>query len=286
MSAKKAFAIIVSIALVCGFIGWLWLHEPSAAITFLDVGQGDAIYIRLADGFDILIDGGPDDHVIERLGKFMPFYDRHIEMIVLTHAHSDHVAGLVEVLERYSIDRIVFPGRIEYESAPYNVFIGKVEEKNISLLAVHAGQRLILPGEAVLEILYPFADTPLVSPDINELSVVAKLTVDGQSFLFTGDAGIDVEEQLIKTGQALDVDVLKVGHHGSRGASSEAFLAATTPMFAVISCGEGNSYGHPHRETLERMKSVGSVIFRTDKAGDVRCKIVHTVVKCTGQKRD
>lgn len=287
MTRFKYLAIVVGSIAVVGFVFGTWLEtRDQPLVVFLDVGQGDAIYIRLADGFDILIDGGPDDRVITALNHYQPFYDREIELMIMTHAHADHVTGLNEILARYTVDQVLYPGPIDYESAPYQTLLATIAKRSISLESVRAGRRYNLPGGAQLEILFPFADTPLESPDINELSVVARLTVEGQTFLFTGDAGIEVEEQLLQRHSSVNATVLKVGHHGSRGSSSQAFLDAVHPHYAVISAGEGNSYGHPHREALDRLRATGAKIFRTDQDGDVLCQISHTGINCSAQKGD
>lgn len=281
MSGKKVIVVCASLLAVTGLVIWTSYRQTQPEVVFLNVGQGDAIYIRLADGFDVLIDGGPDDSLITELGKYQPFYDREIELVILTHAHADHATGLVELLQRYTVDRVLYPGPVDYQSAPYQELLAEIDRQKILLERVVSGETFQLPGDARLDILYPFQSTPLTSPDINELSVVSRLTVSGHTFLFTGDAGVSVEDELLAAGVNVSADVLKVGHHGSRGSSGEAFLAQVLPVFAVISCGEGNTYGHPHQEALNRLRQVGATIFRTDQTGDVRCLIGHTDVTCS-----
>ena len=239
----------------------------------LDVGQGDAILAISPTGETLLVDGGPDpDLLLRRLGERLPFWQRRIDVMVLTHPHEDHVAGLVPVLERYAVGVALDPGR-PYANPSYARFVtlAAAEGPMVYRLA-RAGQRLPL-GAAELDILYPSeadAAAPLPEDDVNNASVVALLRDGEFSALLQGDAEAPVEAMLLERQQVPDIDLLKVGHHGSESSSTPAFLAAAQPEIALISCGIDNEYGHPHRATLEHLAAVpGLVVHRTDQEGTV-----------------
>lgn len=287
MRKINAFSVVIVLILGLGVVGFLYwrAEQQRPQVVFLDVGQGDAIHIRLADGFDILIDGGPDDRVIERLGEYLPFYDRTLELVVLTHPDADHVTGLVEVLERFSVDRVLTAGSSVPDKAAYQSFLEAIEQKHIESTIVGAGQRYELPGGAILRILYPTDNLPPNTP-LNEQSLVMLFTFNGASFLLTGDIGSASERRLLQSGQELSADVLKIAHHGSKYSTDQAFLDAVDPDIAVISSGADNAYGHPHPETLQRLATAGITLFRTDEGGDIRCTPGVKPLRCVGLRRD
>lgn len=236
-------------------------------VDFLDVGQGKAIFIETPDGNQILIDGGPDNSVVEKLSEAMPFFDREIDLIILTHPDSDHLNGLIEVLKRYSVDKIVETGIVD-PSAEYQTWGNLIKEKNIPVAFALAGQKIKIGEGFMLEILYP--NRSLVGQSFsntNQSSIVARLEFGKNSFLFTGDAEESTEYFLVATGVNLDSDILDVGHHGSKNSTSQGFLEAVSPETAVIQVGKNNRYGHPAQETLERLKNIK--ILRTDILGDI-----------------
>ncbi|HNQ32757.1 MAG TPA: ComEC/Rec2 family competence protein, partial [Methanoculleus sp.] len=194
-------------------------------------------------------------------------------MVVATHAHSDHIGGLATVISAFPVGRFVDAGQA-HPTATYENLLVLVEEKGIPYTAAVRGQTIALDPDLDIRVLNPAAQ-PL--GDVNEDSVVLKATYGDISYLFTGDAGKPAEESMAKAGLDLDADVLKVGHHASRYASSAEFLSAVSPAVSVILVGEGNDYGHPHEEALERLEAAGSRIYRTDRDGNV-------VVTTDGQK--
>ncbi len=243
-------------------------------LVMLDVGQGDAILVRTGDGATMLVDGGPDpDLAMRRLGEALPFWQRSIDVVLMTHPHEDHVAGLVPALERYRVGVVLDPGR-DYDNPSYRTFrlLAAAEPGAVTLLA-RAGMVLSLGERARLTILYPDATdaaAPLPEGDINNASVVALLADGSFHALLTGDAEAPVEARLLSRGLLSPVDVLKVGHHGSDSSSTPAFLAAVQPRIALISDGIDNEYGHPHAITLEHLAALGGVeVLRTDLDGTV-----------------
>ena len=234
-------------------------------VTFLDVGQGDAIYIRTPAGQDILIDGGPSpQRLAQELSKQMPFWDRTIELVVSTHADADHLTGLVEVLKRYEITQIVDPG-VPSDTDLYREWRQLIEDKNVPDTAVSAGQRIRMDGNLEFEVLNPYDHS---ISDTNASCLVLNLDYGGVSFLFTGDLPQAAEQELTYRRLLPDTTVLKVAHHGSNGSTGAAFLAVTRPELAVIQVGK-NSYGHPAPGVVSALDAIciDNGVFRTDTSG-------------------
>lgn len=274
---KKILIVFGGFLLICVIlITVVWLQGRESGIvtvTYLDVGQGDSILIQTPTDNTILIDGGPDSSVLSTIGRQLPFYDHTIDLVILTHAHSDHVAGLVDVLKRYEVQSVLFSS-VEHSSPDYLEWKELLSENGIQSLFPIAGQ-VFLFGEVRLEVLYPFEDLSNDPPeDLNETSIVTRLEYQDTSFLFTGDAPVEVEEQLLHAypGSTLDSDVLKVGHHGSKYSSSLEFLRSVDADAAIIQVGEGNSFDHPHRLILRRLQGLGIPVLRNDLVGDIEMK--------------
>ncbi|WP_292366182.1 MULTISPECIES: MBL fold metallo-hydrolase [unclassified Methanoculleus] len=233
-------------------------------VHFIDVGQGDSILIEFRDR-TMLIDAG-ERGMGERVIAYLEERDvERLDVVVATHAHSDHIGGLADVVSAYPVGRFVDAAQ-PHPTATYENLLVLVEELGIPYTAAERGQAIALDPDLEILILNP---TPQPLGDINEDSVVLKMTYGDISYLFTGDAGNPAEESMAEAGLDLDADVLKVGHHASRYASSAEFLAAVSPAISVIPVGEGNDYGHPHEEALERLEATGSRIYRTDLDGTV-----------------
>jgi competence protein ComEC len=240
----------------------------------LDVGQGDSILVMTPSGSTMLIDGGPDpDLLLRRLGERLPWWHRRIDILILTHPHQDHVAGLVAALERYEVGLVLDTGR-DYANPTYPRFLTLARsEPGGRLIQARTGQRLRLDAKTTLTLLYPTPDdvaAPLPEGDINNASVVALLRFGSFTALLTGDAHIPVEEMLADRGLLTRIDVLKVGHHGSHSSTGPLLLAATDPRVAIISCGIGNAFGHPHQVTLDHLQAVPRLrLHRTDLEGSI-----------------
>ncbi|OIO48305.1 MAG: hypothetical protein AUJ32_00940 [Parcubacteria group bacterium CG1_02_40_82] len=236
-------------------------------VIFFDIGQGKAVFIEEPGGSQILIDGGPDGSVVEKLSSAMPYFDKNIDLLILTHPDSDHLAGLIEVLKRYSVVSIIETG-IADPTALYQEWHKIIKEKNISLIYALAGQKIKIGDDFLLEILFPAKSLVGQSfSNTNSSSIVAKLTYGKNSFLFTGDAEEPTEFYLLQSGAKIDADILDVGHHGSKNSTSQKFLDAVSPETAVIQVGKNNRYGHPAQETLDKLKDVE--IYRTDLCGGI-----------------
>jgi len=266
---KTGFLIALLFAAVVVWV-FVFIEENKTLleINFFDVGQGDAELIKTPDKKQILIDGGPDMSVLEKLGSAMPFYDRNIDLIILTHPEKDHLSGLIEVLKRYKVGAVITSG-VFRDSKEYKEWIEILSAKRIPIFAARIGGMIDLRNGAYLKILYPFED--LVGKKFNEsnnTSVVTQLVYGSFETLFTGDIEKSAEENLVNSGINLNSDILKIAHHGSKTSSGEKFLKAVNALVAVIEVGKDNQYGHPHQEVLERLKDVA--LFATGKDGDIR----------------
>jgi len=243
-------------------------------VSFFDIGQGDAIFIETPHKHQILIDGGPSSAILEKLAKEMPFWDRTIDLVILTHPEKDHLAGLLEVLERYEVKQILWTGIIR-QTAEYNKWQELIKKEKAKITIAQAPQK-IKAGRVFLSILYPFESLEGGEfKNSNDTSIISRLIFGNNSFLFTGDATKSVEKKILskcgeKVNCLLGSDVLKVSHHGSKTSTSEEFLKEVSPEIAIISCGKDNIYGHPHSETLEIFKKYDIEVLRTDINGDIK----------------
>ena len=251
------------------------LNNPAyLQVYFFSVGQGDSQFIETPQGHQILIDGGPNSSVLEKLNKTMPFWDKSIDVVILTHPEKDHMSGLLEVLKRYKVDYFIWTGVIKNNAENkilaelLDELIKNSEKDPIKILNVFAGIK-IKSGNAQMEIIYPFENLAGQEiKDLNNTSVVGKLDYGNISFLFTGDISSVTEKKIVGLYE-LKSDVLKVAHHGSKYSTSELFLQAVAPKIAVIGVGK-NSYGHPTQEVLNRLANSGITTLRTDRDGDVK----------------
>lgn len=236
-------------------------------VYFLDVGQGDAILIDSPTHGRVLIDGGPNSKVLSELGRILPFGDRQIDVVIESHPDSDHITGLIDVLKSYEVGLFMEPG-VESDNKVDDVLAKEVDELGIRRVLARRGMKADLGGGAVLEILFPNGDVS--SWETNDASIVAKLTYGESTFLLTGDSTKKAEYMLMSLDKSLlDADVLKVGHHGSKGSTSSAYAEAVSPEYSVISAGKGNRYGHPAKEVLDILSKVGSIIVSTIDSGTV-----------------
>ncbi len=272
MFTRKIRIFILVILLGSTVFVWDIVFEYSSddilEVNFLDVGQGDSIFIETPNNKQVLIDGGPDKTVMERLGQTMPFYDRFIDLIILTHPDADHITGLIEVLKYYDVGYILTSG-LEKDTLVYKKWKGLIEEKEIPLILAQTGQRIIIQDGIKLEILWP--DQSLInsySKPSNNVSVMGKLIYGDIEFLLTGDAEEKVEKYLVKHEFDLEVDILKLGHHGSKSSTNGNFLEKVNPEIIIISVGENNRFKHPSQEVLERIKNIS--IYRTDEHGSIK----------------
>jgi len=236
-------------------------------VAFLDVGQGDAIFIETPDGVQILIDGGPDSGVVRELSKMMPFFDRTLDVVIATHSDKDHIGGLVDVLSRYEVKTIVRTENIN-DTDVAKRFDEVQALEGAEVFIARAGQQLQLGASTTLLVLSPEGNP--AQWESNTASIVAQLEYGEHTFMLTADAPASIEEYIAKNyGSIIESDVLKLGHHGSRTSTSDIFLDTVLPKFAVVSAGEDNSYGHPHQEVVSALTMRGIKILETGKVGTI-----------------
>lgn len=268
MEFKSAKIILTSLFLIIGLI-WVAifsLPENKLHLVFCNVGQGDAI-LATKGSTQILIDGGPGDEVLNCLSHHLPFWDREIEMVFATHPESDHITGLIDVIERYNVKQFVV-NSLGKNSATFKKFQEEVLAEGAKVYFPKAGDEIKL-GSIQLTILWPlFQEKVLgattIEREVNDTSVVFKLSFGNFDALFTGDISSKVEPQL----ELSDIEVLKVSHHGSKYSTSNEFLKKIQPELAIISVGK-NPFGHPTNEVIKRIRELGIGILRTDEQGEI-----------------
>jgi competence protein ComEC len=237
-------------------------------IYFLDVGQGDSELVVLPNNVKILIDGGPNNKVVGELSSILRPTDRYIDLVILSHPQTDHFAGLIDVLQRYKVGAFISSGR----SGPAQSFKDlekTIRENKIPTIALGEGDKINYLGSR-FDVLSPSFNL-LQSAKPNDWGLALKMASGGIKALFAGDIDSKIEENLALK-YDLDIDILKVSHHGSKFSSSKSFLEKATPQISVIEVGK-NSYGHPTEQTLKNLASIGSQIFRTDRDGTIKLLI-------------
>lgn len=270
--------MVLAVMIVALFVTWWPEFSPQVidrsvcdptllCVVFLDVGQGDAIFIKSPSSKKMLIDAGRDSSVLRQLGAVMNFSDREIDYVVATHPDADHVGGLPVVFDRFDILEVI---RTENESETdvWESVESKIEEEGATVHFARRGQRYDLGANVYIEILFPDIDPQEL--ESNTSSIVAKLTYKETTFMLAGDSPKSIEEYLVLVeGENLESDVLKVGHHGSRTSTSELFLAEVNPSYAIVSAGKDNSYGHPHLEVTDALFNFGVKTLNTAEVGNV-----------------
>lgn len=225
-------------------------------VTFLDVGQGDAIFIDTPSGRQILIDGGPvDGGILRQLSRAMPWYDRSIDVMIPTHPDADHIAGLVGVLARYKVAHVVYPS-VEGDTDTARALMGAMQREGVQDIEAKRGQIIDLGAGAYLEVLWPERDVP--GMPTNDGCTVTRLVYGDTAFMFPCDAPQTIEKYLVSLdGEALHAQVLKAGHHGSNTSSAPLFVGMVEPQWVVYSRGCSNTFGFPHKETVDTIMRFG-----------------------------
>lgn len=245
-------------------------HENRKGIlkfVVLNIGQGDALYIESPTGTQVLVDGGPDKSLMKEISNILPWYDRHIDMLVVTNPDKDHYEGFIPLMNKYSVDVVLEPGTTN-KYAEYGVLEKEIADKKIPEIIARRGQRIDLGGGAYLQILFPDRDVSGLSS--NDGSIVMKLVYGDTSVMLQGDSTAAIEHYLSgMDGTNLHSTILKAGHHGSRTSSIEEYVALIDPKWTVISSGIDNSYGHPHKETLDTMQKLHIFTLDTCNNGDI-----------------
>ena len=283
---KTIYYTLGLISLLCFVLLAIILHIKSLAISvvFFDVGQGDSILISQGSQ-QVLIDGGKDGKVLlEKLGKYVPFWDRNIELVIESHPDSDHIGGLVDLFNAYKIDNVM-KTRMQSDSQTFKTLDDTIKNAKSNVIEARSGEKLIFASGAEAEVVFPFDSIADVNnSDTNAASVVVRLSTGSSTFLFTGDLPIPQEEEIVGKNINVQADILKVGHHGSKYSSGNDFLDAVNPVNGIISVGKDNVYGHPNAEALQRLLAHKINIFRTDEMGDIEYDCPSQDTKCQMRK--
>lgn len=270
---KKIFYLLF-VAFVC----FLFVYEPKVEhpsvvtdradeliVSYIDVGQGDSIFIEFPGGKTALIDAGEADNAGAVISHLRQRQCKVIDYLICTHPHSDHIGGMSAVLSSFSVGEVYMP-RVEHTSRTYEKLLMQLKNLGLSVHTAKAGVVLSVEPEVEFVMLAPMSGD---YEEVNDYSAVLRLTYGENSFLFTGDAEKISEQEMLAGGSNLTADVLKVGHHGSSSSSHQAFLDAVNPTYAVISCGDNNDYGHPHKKVIKRLDGYGVSTYRTDLDGTI-----------------
>ncbi|MBI5457700.1 MBL fold metallo-hydrolase [Candidatus Kaiserbacteria bacterium] len=265
---KGAAIVVLLLATLC-----IWYaaiqedHRGFLAVSFLDIGQGDSIFIQVPSGRQVLVDGGANTSVLRQLSRVMPWYDRSIDVVISTHPDADHIGGLIDVLARYKVDTVVHSS-VEGDTKTFAAFNRAMVDEHAQEVVAIRGQIVDLGRGAYLQILSP--DRPVPHEDTNDGCVVARLVYGTTAFMLSCDAPQSIENYLVALGTStLKSNVLKAGHHGSKTSSSPLFLGYVAPEYGVFSRGCDNSYGHPAPEIVARFAQFGIPTFDTCKDGTV-----------------
>jgi beta-lactamase superfamily II metal-dependent hydrolase len=275
-NSKKNYLFTIFLLLLAFVAILFWTEYRSSekllTISVLDVGQGDAILIESPTGTQVLFDAGPPNKILSQLAKVMSPTDRSLDMIFLTHPDQDHIGGILDVLENYTVSYI-FESGTSSDSQTFKNFKNLVKEKNIKDVLAKKGTRIDLGAGAYLEILFP--DRDVSSWETNAGSIVARVVYGENSVMLTGDAPVETENIILSENspESLQSDILKLGHHGSKTSTSSDFLKAVNPDYGIISVGLNNKYKHPSTNILSSLTNFGVQVFRTDQDGIIEVKL-------------
>ncbi|MFA5420978.1 MAG: MBL fold metallo-hydrolase [Patescibacteria group bacterium] len=270
MKKEKTFLIIIIIFLSIYFI-FCYLNysrDKDLKVYFLDSGQADTILIRSPEKKNILIDVGSEKGVKE-IERVIPWWDKKIEIIIITHPHDDHISGIPLLLKKYEIDTIFFTG-VFCDSPIYQEVMKSIKEKEINLILPQKEQIIEIEKNCLLYFIYPTENLwNKGAENLNNSSIVNKLVCKNKSFLFTGDIEEDAEKEILKNSFNIKSDVLKVPHHGSISSTHQEFLNEVSPKISIIMVGKNNKHNHPSNRIINRLKKIGSEVFRTDLDGSI-----------------
>lgn len=266
--------LVVTGVVIIWLLAWAIAGLPDGRLRvwFLNVGQGDAILMRMPAGEWVLVDGGPDTKVLDWMGRIMPFYERRLELVINSHPHADHLNGLVEVFTRYDVENLWITG-VKYNYAGYQKMLEEAAVRGTRVIYTSGKDGRI--GKVGFDLIYPLRSLQGEGMEnVNNSSIVFRLIYGGRRIFFSGDLEEQKEAELVRAeGLNLEADILKAGHHGSKTSNTEGFVRKISPDYAVISCGVDNKFKHPFPGTLERFGRLGATVYRTDLDGTVVVKI-------------
>lgn len=259
--------LVVSLLLITNLFVWSRLvlaSNRNLIVKVYNIGQGDSIFIRTPDNYKILIDGGPNNKVVDYLNKELGLNDRELDLLVLTHPQADHMYGLIETIKKFNVKKLI-TSDVKNNTSMYKLWIDTLNNSHLKPQFVFAGESITLSDQVKMQIVWPVEAKPR-STDLNDACVVIKLTYGNFDMLLTGDADQRVQPY---SGNLSHIEVLKVPHHGSKTALNEQFLQELAPDQSVISVGQRNQYGHPAEVLLKLLNSNSNKVFRTDQNGTV-----------------
>lgn len=274
MPTHRAVLGVLAVGVLIAVNGFVWYavctdSKGQMVLAFLDVGQGDSVYVRSPDGYDMLIDGGPDHAAVRELPNVMGPLDRTIDLVVETHPDKDHIAGLVDVLARYQVRTVMTPG-VANDTDTFRALEHAIaSEPQVTRVTARRGMRIHLGSAVYADVLYPDHDVSRIRAT-NDASITLHLVYGSTTAMLTGDLPSTIEDMLVRDyGTALQSDILKAGHHGSKYSTDALWLRAVHPRVVVISAGAHNTYGHPSPDVLERVRNVGADIVSTIDRGSI-----------------
>ena len=265
---KYTFLLVAVLFLLLIFVSGQSSPDNLLRVYFFDIGQGDATLVRTPYNQDILIDAAPSNLIVSKLGSALPLSDRDLELVLISHPHLDHFAGLLGVLERYKIKKMIYGGEAKGAHPDFQRLLKELEKLSVPVEQLVEPRTLNLGEGLAMQIYSAGSDLPAEEKG-NNASLLVRLVYQENEFLFTGDLEQAGEEYFLQKGVLLEADVLKVGHHGSATSTSQSWLKAINPEIAVISVGKDNDYGHPSLRVLKRLARAKAKIYRTDQDGDV-----------------
>jgi len=269
---KKYYRPLTLCALLIAVI-FVWqavyqeLPNNIMTVAFLNIGQGDSIYIESPTHQQMIVDGGPNGAILSEISKIMPWYDRYIDVLMISSPDVDHYGGFIDLLKRYDVGLVIEPGTTGGSSS-YKVLEDLIVKKHIKKVIALRGQSIELGGGAHFDVFFPDRDVSKL--ETNTSSIIGQLVYGSSTVMFNGDAPSATEEYVLDLdGSKIKSDILKAGHHGSKTSASEVFVSAIAPKYAVISAGLNNKYGHPHQETLDLFKKLNVETFITFNLGTI-----------------
>jgi len=262
---KNKFLLIAIFVIVYFLVTvFLDLNSRLLEVSFLNIGQGDFCLIRTPNHHTIIVDGGPDPKTsLSKLSEKLPFYDRSIDLVILTHSHSDHLNGLIDIIKDFKVGAVLITGALA-DQEMYKTFLQTIQDKDIDLLFADSSKDFYFDDEVYLDILYPFTNQKNKKyKNINNSSVFFNLHYKENEILFTGDLEEDVHPFLAKYKDKLKTDILKLSHHGSKNGTTKLLLEKTKPSIGVLSYGLNNKFNHPHIEAVDLLDQFDIDICRT-----------------------
>jgi len=260
---------LIAGAIILLYVSSIQTPDDVLTVVFFDVGQGDALFIEAPNGRQILIDGGPSRAVVRELGRYMPFWDRSIDVVIATHPDRDHINGLIDVMNMYEVGAIAYSGVVR-DTDLYSRWRAQIQRHDGVSMALRAGHRIELSPSVYFEVLFPLPELNVARMEPNHGSIIGRLVYGETAFLLSGDAPKEIEAYVsTQHTTRLASDVVKVGHHGSNTSTALPWIGWSDPDYAVISAGRDNPYGHPDQSVVDRLRRFHVEILQTAKDGSI-----------------